>query len=138
MSAEPVKYWIARTVVLLAGVWIIVIAAVIPTMMSAPEQVRLWGRALGLPLGALMLCPNRLTVAGLLFKCRLAASILVGLILIGAGFAAIAVVFDAEHDPKSMVLVAPACLLVGFCLPGCLWWRSSSAAKERDGKYQEV
>src|SRR5437764_13645141 len=100
MSGERAAYWIVRMLVAAAGLWIIVVAAVVPIMLPAPVALQLAGIAPGLPLGALMLCPNRLTVAGRRYRYRLAVSILVGLYFIAAGLAAIPAGFDGDHDPR--------------------------------------
>jgi hypothetical protein len=138
MSDERVAYWIARTVVAVAGLVVLVIAIVLPGRTLSPSIAqRILGLTVGLPLGALMLCPNRLTISGRRFKFRLVASILVGLPFIAAGLAAIPAGFDGQQDPRVWVCV-PILLPIGLCLPGCLWWRSRLAARKGAPRYQEL
>src|SRR5207253_8341527 len=83
MSGERAAYWIARTMVAMGGLFCM-FGAVLPILLQTEIALQILGLALGLPLAALMLCPNRLTVAGRRFKYRLVASTLVGLFLMMA------------------------------------------------------
>jgi hypothetical protein len=123
-SAEQVVYWIARTVVALAGLGFLALP-----VMDAKEHPRSWvpliiSLALGLVIGALMLCPNRLTVAGWPFVCRLVASILVGILLIAGGLA----------ERQDLLLT----LICGLGLPGCLWWRAVRTVRKSNQGIQEL
>jgi hypothetical protein len=123
-SAEQVVYWIARTFVALAGT-----GALALPVMAAKEHPRSWASliislALGLPIGALMLCPNRLTVAGWPFVCRLAASIFVGILLIAGGLA----------EGRDLLVT----LICGLGLPGCLWWRAVRTVRKSNQGIQEL
>jgi hypothetical protein len=138
MSGERAAYWIARSVVAVAGLVILVFAIVLPGRTLSPSIARrILGLTVELPLGALMLCPNRLTVVGRRFKFRLVASILVGLCFVAAGLAAIPAGFDPQQDPRVWLCV-PIFLSIGVCLPGCLWWRSRSGVRKGVPKYQEL
>jgi hypothetical protein len=138
MSGERAAYWIARSVVVAAGLVVLVFAIVLPGRNLSPSIAeRILARTVELPLSALMLCPNRLTVVGRRFRFRLVASILVGLFFVAAGLAAIPAGFDPQQDPRVWVC-APIYLLIGVCLPGCLWWRSRLGVRKGIPKYQEL
>ena len=98
-------------------------------VMVAKEHPRSWAPliislAFGLLVGALMLCPNRLTVAGWPFVCRLEASILVGILVITAGLA----------EGQDLLLT----LICGLGLPGCLWWRAVRTVRKSNQGIQEL
>jgi hypothetical protein len=123
-SVEQVVYWIARTTVALAG-----LGALALPVMAAKEHPRSWvpltfSLIFGLLVGAMMLCPNRLTVAGWPFVCRLVASILVGVLVIVGGL-----------DGGQGLLPT---LICGLGLPGCLWWRSFKTARKSGQGLQEL
>src|SRR5260370_42616111 len=99
MSGEWAAYWIARTLVAIAGLFF-VFAAVRPIVLQTEIALQILGLALGLPVAGLMLCPNRLTVLGRRFRCRLVASLLVGLYLIVAGVGGLSFGLDGGHDPE--------------------------------------
>jgi hypothetical protein len=75
-------------------------------------------------IGVLMLCPNRLTVAGWPFVCRLVASILVGIWVIAGGLA----------EGRDLLLT----LICGLGLPGCLWWRAVRTVRKSSRGIQEL
>jgi hypothetical protein len=123
--------------VAMAGLLILLVAGVLPMMLLTSTAVRVLGLAVGLPLAALMLCPNRLTGTGRLFALRLGLSVLVGLCFILSGLMAIPAASDGQHDPRVLICL-PINLLIGICLPGCLWWRSRLEARKKTREYQEL
>ena len=122
-SVEQVGFWIARTVVALAGLGFLALP-----VMDAKEHPRAWAPLIislaFLVIEALMLCPNRLTVAGWPFVCRLVASILVGILLIVAGLA----------ERQDLLLT----LICGLGLAGCLWWRAVRTVRKSNHGIQEL
>ncbi|MFO0960218.1 MAG: hypothetical protein U0800_22725 [Isosphaeraceae bacterium] len=87
-----------------------------------PLRERLPEIAAWLVVGSLLLLPHRLTMRGWLFWPRLAVSVAVGLLLVGAGVAAIAAGLRGGRDP-AIYPAGVGFMLAGVSVPGCLWWR---------------